>query len=136
MRARRVGQRKAQPWRVAQLCCWPAAPRSQGGCLVDPRRGLVQGEHSCIPPGMACIWIVQQSLHAAHTTPDPAAERQTYSKDIISWCCWSDTHCCVQGELRQYDSYHKRHKITYDDEVEEWLALPRFKVKILLPRAR
>lgn len=42
----------------------------------------------------------------------------------------------LQGEVKQYDSYHKRSKILYDDLLEEWLALPRAKFQCLLPRAR
>jgi hypothetical protein len=41
----------------------------------------------------------------------------------------------AQGKLVQFDSYHKRHKILYDDGEEEWVALPRESFRWLTPRA-
>lgn len=38
--------------------------------------------------------------------------------------------------MTSYDSYHKRSKIRYDDDEEEWLALSRQRFTCLLPRAR
>ena len=51
-------------------------------------------------------------------------------------CSVPETKPAVQGEVKQYDSYHKRSKVLYDDLLEEWLALPRAKFQCLLPRAR
>lgn len=42
----------------------------------------------------------------------------------------------LQGKITSYDSYHKRSKVRYDDDEEEWLALPRQRFISLLPRAR
>lgn len=41
-----------------------------------------------------------------------------------------------QGKLVQFDSYHKRHKVAYDDGDEEWVSLPREAFRWLTPRAR
>ena len=47
-------------------------------------------------------------------------------------------HGCVglQGKLLQFDSYHKRSKILYDDGEEEWVSLSRETFKWLTPRGR
>lgn len=42
----------------------------------------------------------------------------------------------LQGKLVQFDSYHKRHKVAYDDGDEEWVSLPREAFRWLTPRAR
>lgn len=42
----------------------------------------------------------------------------------------------MQGKITSYDSYHKRSKVRYDDDEEEWLALPRQRFICMLPRAR
>lgn len=42
----------------------------------------------------------------------------------------------MQGKLVQFDSYHKRHKVIYDDGEEEWVALTRESFRYLTPRAR
>lgn len=42
---------------------------------------------------------------------------------------------CYKGKLCQFDSYHKRHKVLYDDGEEEWVALPKETFRCLLPRA-
>lgn len=42
----------------------------------------------------------------------------------------------LQGRLVQFDSYHKRHKVCYDDGEEEWVSLAREPFRWLTPRAR
>ena len=49
---------------------------------------------------------------------------------------WTDEVACYKGKLIQFDSYHKRHKIMYDDGEEEWIALPRESFRYLAPRAQ
>lgn len=49
---------------------------------------------------------------------------------------WADDHACYKGRLTQFDSYHKRHKIVYDDGEEEWVALTRESFRWLTPRGR
>lgn len=41
-----------------------------------------------------------------------------------------------KGKLIQFDSYHKRHKILYDDGEEEWVALSREYFRYLTPKTR
>jgi len=42
----------------------------------------------------------------------------------------------VQGKIVQFDSYHKRHKVMYDDGEEEWVGLGRESFRYLTPRAK
>ena len=49
---------------------------------------------------------------------------------------WNDDIACSKGKIIQFDSYHKRHKIMYDDGEEEWVALPREIFRYLSPRAK
>jgi hypothetical protein len=48
---------------------------------------------------------------------------------------WAEDNTCYKGRLAQFDSYHKRHKLIYDDGEEEWVALSREKFAWLTPRA-
>lgn len=49
---------------------------------------------------------------------------------------WNDDDNFYKGKLIQFDSYHKRHKIVYDDGEEEWVALTRESFRYLTPRTR
>ncbi|KAL6768038.1 hypothetical protein ACKKBF_B37530 [Auxenochlorella protothecoides x Auxenochlorella symbiontica] len=47
---------------------------------------------------------------------------------------WREDAAWYRGRLVQYDSYHKRHKIAYDDGEEEWVSLSRESFRVLTPR--
>ncbi len=47
---------------------------------------------------------------------------------------YNDDDAFYKGKLIQFDSYHKRHKVVYDDGEEEWIALPRESFRYLTPR--
>jgi hypothetical protein len=49
---------------------------------------------------------------------------------------YNDEDSLYKGKLIQFDSYHKRHKVVYDDGEEEWIALPRESFRYLTPRTR
>jgi len=49
---------------------------------------------------------------------------------------YNDEDAFYKGKLIQFDSYHKRHKVVYDDGEEEWIALPRESFRYLTPRTR
>ncbi|GAB4820373.1 hypothetical protein N2152v2_007419 [Parachlorella kessleri] len=49
---------------------------------------------------------------------------------------WPQDGKFYKGKLMQFDSYHKRSKILYDDGEEEWVSLSRESFKWLTPRGR
>eukprot|EP00887_Chlorella_sp_A99_P006200 scaffold3.g6200.t1 len=49
---------------------------------------------------------------------------------------WPDSEAQPRGKLVQFDGYHKRHKVLYDDGQEEWVSLGREAFRWLSPRAR
>ena len=133
----------------------PACAGGACGCLVVPRRGLVQGEPGLqLPPQGTCgAWGRLKQVASACLPMMHPGQAAHGGRALSSWTSSvgaepvllppapahrsvPETKPAVQGEVKQYDSYHKRSKILYDDLLEEWLALPRAKFQCLLPRAR
>ncbi len=61
---------------------------------------------------------------------------QPYSPEECLAACGGNRGGKRQGEVRSYDSYHKRHKLLYDDSADEWVALSRQRFRWLTPRGR
>lgn len=61
---------------------------------------------------------------------------QPYSPGECLAVWGADLGGMCQGAVRSYDSYHKRHKLLYDDSADEWVALSRQRFRLLTPRGR
>ena len=161
---RSLGGRRAAPgWRRRALwtarlgarsaaqCCGAALPQGAARGRGDHQGG--GGRHRGLRASPSC----------APTTSTTAGCGRAGGLGLgtaVCSCCW---HCCgtpgcrrhgllslltdrtlsthhptpyPQGKLLQFDGYHKRHKVAYDDGEEEWVSLAREPFRWLTPRAR
>lgn len=110
---------------------------------------LLHIQHGPLPCGMSA-WAGTGWPSAAFTpahalTSNPAGHARPTRTRLPLSACFSCLAVhppgplaapILQGKVLQFDSYHKRSKILYDDGEEEWVSLAREKFRWLTPRGR
>ncbi|PRW60087.1 Histone-lysine N-methyltransferase ATX2 [Chlorella sorokiniana] len=83
--------------------------------------------------GAAAVVAARKVLRADEETIKAAGAGIVGARVAV---CRHDDDVFAKGRLVQFDSYHKRHKVCYDDGEEEWVSLAREPFRWLTPRAR